>query len=215
VSELFQRIGLAFKCFFVVLFAGRLPGGIPRRYRTGILEEPDEVGPGSRAGDTAGGVAAARTRRAEPTGPAAASTAPRAAPGASQPFREGGPDRAVQLLALFQRDGRLVDFLREDIAGYPDDQVGAAVREVHAACRRVLDDYFTLEPVMPGEEGRPTVVEPGFDLACVKLVGSVTGKPPFRGVLRHKGWRARRVDLPSVPGDAGLHVIAPAEVEIG
>jgi hypothetical protein len=180
MSELFQRIGLAFKCFFVVLFAGRLPAGIPHRYFAEILQP---------------------------------STAPPADTTVAQPPR--APDRAVQLLALFQRDGRLVDFLREDIAVYPDDQVGIAAREVHAACRKVLDDYFAIEPVMPGEEGRPTVVEPGFDLACIKLVGSVTGKPPFRGILRHQGWRVRRVDLPSVPDDAGRHVIAPAEVEIG
>jgi hypothetical protein len=29
-------------------------------------------------------------------------------------------DRAVQMLALFQRDGRLVDFLTEDVSPYPD-----------------------------------------------------------------------------------------------
>lgn len=190
MSELFQRIGLAFKCFFLVLFAGRLPDAIPRKY---FRQTPahDELIPA--------------------TSPAAG-----APPGsAARKAEEASEDRAVQVLALFQRDGRLVDFLREDIAGYPDEQVGAAVREVHSACRKVLDEYFALEPVMPGEEGRPTVVEPGFDLACVKLVGTVTGKPPFRGVLRHKGWRARRVELPALPADAGRHVIAPAEVEIG
>jgi hypothetical protein len=29
-------------------------------------------------------------------------------------------DRAVQMLALLQRDGRLIDFLAEDISAYPD-----------------------------------------------------------------------------------------------
>jgi len=186
VSELSQRIVLAFKCFFLVLFAGRLPGGIPPKYFADAVPSAPEA-PAGQAVD-------ARVAHPPPA---------------------DVPDRALQLLALFQRDGRLVDFLREDITAYPDDQVGAAAREVHAACRQVLDDYFAIEPVVPGEEGSPTVVEPGFDLACIKLVGSVTGSPPFRGVLRHKGWRARRVDLPAVPGDAGRHVIAPAEVEIG
>ena len=37
-------------------------------------------------------------------------------------------DRAVQMLALLQRDGRLIDFLTEDVAPYPDAQLGAAVR---------------------------------------------------------------------------------------
>ena len=32
MSELFQRIGVAFKCLFFVLFKGRLPDGIPEKY---------------------------------------------------------------------------------------------------------------------------------------------------------------------------------------
>lgn len=184
MAELFQRIGLAFKCFFLVLFAGRLPDNLPAKYLAGRA-----TGAGAPA----------------PAMPAAAPAAPAAPP----------PDRAVQLLAIFQRDGRLVDFLSENIAAYPDDQVGAAVREVHASCREVLQKYVTLEPVLPGEEGEPATVAAGFDPACVKLVGSVAGQPPFRGVLRHKGWRATRVDLPPLPDQAGRTVIAPAEVEIG
>jgi hypothetical protein len=43
-------------------------------------------------------------------------------------------DRALQILALLQRDGRLIDFLMEDIRAYGDAQVGAAVRDVHAGC---------------------------------------------------------------------------------
>ena len=43
-------------------------------------------------------------------------------------------DRAVQMLALFQRDGRLVDFLIEDVSPYPDGQLGAAVRRSAREC---------------------------------------------------------------------------------
>jgi hypothetical protein len=128
---------------------------------------------------------------------------------------EDSPDRAVQLLALLQRDGRLVDFFSEDIAPYQDAQVGAAVRELHANCRKALAQYVTLEPVIDGEEDRPVTVEEGFDPASVKLVGNVAGHPPLRGLLRHRGWRVAKINLPSLPPrGAGRAVVAPAEVEI-
>jgi hypothetical protein len=46
------------------------------------------------------------------------------------------PDRAVQMLALLQREGRLVDFVLENLTTYSDAQIGASVRDVHAGCRR-------------------------------------------------------------------------------
>jgi hypothetical protein len=128
---------------------------------------------------------------------------------------EESPDRAVQLLALLQRDGRLVDFFGEDIAPYQDAQIGAAVRELHANCRKALAQYVTLEPVIDGEEDRPVTVEEGFDPASIKLVGNVTGRPPLRGLLRHRGWRVAEINLPSLPARAADRtVVAPAEVEI-
>jgi len=128
---------------------------------------------------------------------------------------EDSSDRAVQLLALLQRDGRLVDFLGEDLTPYQDAQVGAAVREVHANCRKALEQYVVLEPVLAGEEDGPVTVQEGFDPAAVKLVGNVTGRPPLRGLLRHRGWRVAEINLPTLPPKgAGRDVVAPAEVEI-
>jgi hypothetical protein len=128
---------------------------------------------------------------------------------------EDSSDRAVQLLALLQREGRLVDFLGEDLTPYQDAQVGAAVREVHANCRKALEQYVVLEPVLAGEEDGPVTVQEGFDPAAVKLVGNVTGRPPLRGLLRHRGWRVVKTNLPSLPPKgAGRDVVAPAEVEI-
>lgn len=123
-------------------------------------------------------------------------------------------DRAVQLLALLQRDGRLVDFLTEEIATYSDEQVGAAVRAVHESCREVLERYFTLEPVIDSEEGGRVTVPAGFDPAGVKLVGNVTGQPPMSGLLRHRGWRVAGAKLPPLAEGDGRAVVAPAEVEI-
>jgi len=124
------------------------------------------------------------------------------------------PDRAIQMLALFQRDGRLVDFLAEDVAPYPDAQLGAAVRSIHTSCRQVLDRYLKLAPVLDSDEDQPVTVPAGFDPAAIKLVGNVTGEPPFRGLLRHRGWRVAEVNLPSLPQGAGRAIVAPAEVEI-
>jgi hypothetical protein len=123
-------------------------------------------------------------------------------------------DRAVQMLALLQRDGRLVDFLEENISAYPDAQLGAAVRTIHETCRQVLDHYVKLEPILNSEEGQPVTVPGGFDAAAIKLIGNVAGGPPIRGTLRHKGWRVKEVNLPPLPQGLGRMVVAPAEVEL-
>ncbi len=123
-------------------------------------------------------------------------------------------DRAVQMLMLFQRDGRLIDFLAEDVAPYPDSQLGTAVRSIHASCRQVLDRYVKLEPVISSEEDQPVTVPAGFDPATVKLLGNVTAGSPIKGTLRHRGWRVTQVSLPSLPSGAGREIIAPAEIEI-
>jgi Domain of unknown function (DUF2760) len=132
---------------------------------------------------------------------------------ASRPASEAF-DRAVQMLALLQRDGRLIDFLAENISAYPDAQLGAAVRTIHDTCRQVLDQYVKLEPILNSEEDQPVTVPAGFDLAAIKLIGNVAGEPPVRGVLRHKGWRVKEVNLPPLPQGAGRMVVAPAEVEL-
>jgi hypothetical protein len=120
--------------------------------------------------------------------------------------------RATQLLAVLQRDGRLVDFLMEDLTAYQDAQIGAAVRDVHAGSRQVLERYFTLEPVIDDEEGRPVTLERNLDAARVKVVGNLAGQPQ-RGVLRHRGWEATRIELPPLPS-TGRSILAPAEVEV-
>ena|SRR5215203_1649938 len=122
-------------------------------------------------------------------------------------------DRAVQLLAILQRDGRLVDFLMEDLSAYPDAQIGAAVRDVHASSVAALTRYVTLSPVIGDAEGATVLVDRGMDAARVKVIGNVAGTPPYRGVLRHRGWEASRVELPALPA-TDRTVVAPAEVEV-
>ncbi len=147
------------------------------------------------------------------TAPELLAPTPLPAPEVEKPPPDTG-DRAVQILALLQRDGRLIDFFSEDIAPYSDAQVGAAVRSVHESCRQVLERYVTLEAIIASDEGQPVTVQEDVDPATTKLIGHVTGTPPLRGVLRHRGWRATRIELPPLPEGVGRSVVAPAEVEI-
>lgn len=141
------------------------------------------------------------------TAPAAATPPPVAAP----PATDDGSARAAQMLALLQRDGRLVDFLMEDIAAYADAQIGAAVRDVHTGCRQVLERYVTLEPVFQQDEGATVRLDGSADPARVKIVG--TAGTAVSGVLRHRGWIARQMDLPQMPPGSRF-VIAPAEIDV-
>jgi uncharacterized protein DUF2760 len=120
---------------------------------------------------------------------------------------------ALQLLAILQRDSRLLDFLMEDIAGFEDEQIGAAVRTLHDQARDSLTRYLSLQPVIDGVEGaytRPAVSDP----AAIKFIGNVPAKRPEGGTLRHKGWRAAKVDLPAINPKQDATIIAPAEIEI-
>jgi hypothetical protein len=128
------------------------------------------------------------------------------------PKPQSGPeDGAVQILSVLQRDARLVDFLMEDISAYSDEQVGAAVRDVQQQSRQTLERYLKLQPVIDGVEGDFTKTG-GLETSQVKLVGNVppSGKAPG-GLLRHKGWKAEKVDLPALPPG---NVLAPAEIEV-
>lgn len=122
---------------------------------------------------------------------------------------------ALQLLAILQREGRLIDFLQEDLSLYEDDQIGAAVRSVHAGCKQGLEAHIKLEPVVSDDEGSTITVPAGFDAHAIRLTGSVAGDPPFKGVVRHRGWRAAKVDLPQITNNANAQVVAAAEVEVG
>ena len=120
---------------------------------------------------------------------------------------------ALRLLAFLQEEGRLVDFLTEDVSPYSDEQIGAATRGIHAGCAKALREVVALERVMPGTEDESVTLDPGFDAGAIRLVGNVSGQPPFQGTLRHAGWRATHVAVPA-RASADPFVVAPAEVEI-
>lgn len=123
-------------------------------------------------------------------------------------------DGALALLALLQREGRFVDFVRDSVDGASDADIGAAAREVHRGCRKVLDQHLSFEPVMPGAEEEKVTVPKGFDPSEVRLIGEAKGEPPYRGTLRHHGWRVVDAKLPTLAEGIDRTVIAPAEVEL-
>jgi hypothetical protein len=120
----------------------------------------------------------------------------------------------LRLLALLQRKGRLLDFLMEEIQPYEDGQIGAAVREIHQECQAELKEHLVLEPVLASAEGEVVEVPAGFDPTAVRLTGNVTGQPPFRGVVKHHGWRVKELKLAPPPEGQDEWIIMPAEVEL-
>ncbi|MEQ1886734.1 MAG: DUF2760 domain-containing protein [Bryobacteraceae bacterium] len=176
-----SRISDAFSSFFSILFSGQLSPEVARTY--GYIK----AGAGPKPTAT--------------PSPAAAPAKPQAGPA----------DGAVHIMALLQRDARLVDFLMEDISAYSDDQVGAAVRDVQTNSRQVLTRHLKLAPVLDGVEGDYAKTQ-GLAANSYRLIGNVppNGKAPG-GLLRHKGWKAEKVDLPSSgPSD----LVTPAEIEV-
>lgn len=184
MNGFWTRTVFAFRCFFSILFQAEIPDDIAQK----MFKPIGSVGQGPAP-------PVSRLKEAERPAP--------------ETF-----DRAVQILALLQRDGRLIDFLAENISAYPDTQLGAAVRTIHETCRQVLDRYVRLEPIVNSAEDQVVTLQTGFDPAAIKLIGNVTGQPPVQGVLRHKGWRVREVNLPALPQGAGRMVVAPAEIEL-
>lgn len=123
-------------------------------------------------------------------------------------------ESAMQLMAILQKEARLIDFLNEDVAAYSDEEVGAAARVIHSGGQKVLKDYVQVNPIrMEDEETRITVAE-GFNPQQIRLTGNVTGSAPFHGTLVHKGWQVTEMNLPKVAQDYDATVIAPAEVEL-
>jgi hypothetical protein len=186
----FARLALAWRCFVRVL--------TDARFAETLLDLP--------AGSD-------EPPRLAPPPPTAAP----ASPSVSSPLANEAPvaTAALQLLSLLQREGRLVDFLQQDITSFPDADVGAAARVVHEGCRRALRAHARIEPVRAENEGTLVRLDAGFDADKVKLVGDVHGQPPYAGVLRHRGWRAATLELPQIMGGHDAHVLAPAEVELG
>jgi hypothetical protein len=188
VPSFWSRLSLALSCFFRILgdpsFAGRV------RSVTGV---PEAAAP--------------------PALPEAPETAPPTPSVQKNEPSRPHEDTALLVLSLFQREGRLVDFLTQDVESFPDADIGAAARVVHTGCRRALRQHFDVEHVRSEAEGSNVTVAES-ETKSVTLTGNVKGGAPHRGVLRHAGWRAVGVRLPEMLATHDATLICPAEVEL-
>ncbi|MBJ7539013.1 DUF2760 domain-containing protein [Marinomonas transparens] len=123
-------------------------------------------------------------------------------------------DGAYQLLQLLQQEARFIDFTQESIDGYDDADVGAAARQIHAGCAKVIQQHFTIETVKDAAENSRIDIPVGYDAKQVKLQGRVAGDGPYTGTLIHPGWKVVETRLPKVASTDSLHILAPAEVEV-
>jgi len=123
-------------------------------------------------------------------------------------------DSALQLLSIFQKEARLIDFFHEDVSAFSDEEVGAAARVIHSGGVKVLNEYISLCPIMTQDEESNIVVPEGFNSQEIRLSGNIVGHAPFNGTLIHKGWKASRIELPKIAKEFDSTIIAPAEVEL-
>jgi len=141
-------------------------------------------------------------KKAEPAGPS------------KQERKRNERFRALHLISLLQREGRLLDFFNEDLDNFNNEQIGAAARKIHADCKSAIQKYIGPKSIMDQDEGENVTIEPGFDPSSIKMTGNVTGKPPFKGTLQHRGWRCSKFEMPGLSNVKDPNIIAPAEVEI-
>jgi len=213
-----MRILLAFRVFFAVLFGWPMPDEI-------LLLAPG--GSGSPDSNT-DKLREVREALAQPPKPEPATAPvpvrkvmptldlepPPPPPKAVVDHEKHDEAAAVRVLGVLQAEGRLLDFLSEDIEGYSDADIGAAARDVHKGLKRALADHFPVVPLRSEAEDASMTVPEGFDPQQIRLVGNVIGKPPFSGKLKHKGWKVTAVRLPRPPNGAAAMVVTPAEVEL-
>lgn len=196
--DFMTRAWFAWVCFFRVLFDGIFA---------------------ARAWSIANGSAelpAAEPERGD-TLEAAPTVAPPEKPVTQEPVDQGAlrGEGALLLLGLLQREGRLVDFLQQDIASFDDADVGAAARVIHEGCRKILGSRFALEPIRSEAEGKTLELDAGFDAHAIKLTGNVSGSgKAVKGTLKHKGWRAGKAELPEPTKGHDGRIVCQAEVEL-
>jgi hypothetical protein len=121
----------------------------------------------------------------------------------------------LRLLALMQAESRFIDFLMEDIAAFNDAQIGQAVRDIHRKAQAVLKQHLVMEPVVPVAEGDAVTIPKGFDPSAIRILGNVTGEPPYSGTVQHPGWRVKELKLNPPPRGADDLILQAAEVQIG
>jgi len=124
------------------------------------------------------------------------------------------PAMRLRLLGILQREARLVDFLMENLKGVDDSQIAAAVRDLQPKAQAALKKYIDVVPLVALADGSDLEVPVGHHPSHFKVVGNVPPNPPYKGQLRHPGWKASKLDLPPLArGEDGM-ILEPTEVEV-
>ena len=155
-------------------------------------------------------------RTPHPSAAPAAKTATGTAATKTVPVSNPAPrHEALSLLAVLQRDARLLDFLKEPLTGFSDAEVGAATRPVHKEAAAVIERIFGVVPLCEIARGTDVEIPAEYDSSQYRLLGDVPEEGGLlHGVLVHPGWKAVRADVPAWNGrpDAAS-VVSPIEVE--
>ena len=128
--------------------------------------------------------------------------------------KAGLQSEAITLLAALQREARFLDFIKEPLAGYSAEEIGAAAQNVHDQCAEVLERFFEIRPLSDRSEGSEMTVQEQNPVRC-HLSGQVTETFPQTGTLVHTGWVAQKCELPQWTGsEKDAAILAPCEIEI-
>ncbi len=200
-SEGFMRLFTAIRAFFAVLFSGTAAACVKdalllhkRAKLQGVEKEK---------------VSTATVRKS-----------PLQIGGSDGSIRSDGGDRdrggsgrsdGITLLALLQKESRLIDLILEDMEGYSDEQIGGAARRVLRDARECLQTYVPIEPLVEGREGEVVRIPDTASPLRWRLLGDASASS---GTLMHAGWIARKVQLPDWTGSQeNSMIISPAEVD--
>jgi hypothetical protein len=127
--------------------------------------------------------------------------------------KESYNNGAIHILAEMQKEGRLIDFLKENLDDYNDEEIGGSVRSIHEGCKKAIDTHIQMEKVLDQEEESTCRINKDYDAKSIKLTGRVSDTYPMKGSLVHPGWKVKEVKL-TQKSKSTQNIIAPAEVEI-
>ena len=118
---------------------------------------------------------------------------------------------ALTLLAVMQKESRILDLIFDDLDGYSDEQIGGASRQVLRDLRDCLDSHVKIESLVDKQEGDVVQIPDAASPIRWKVIGDASAQS---GTLTHAGYVAKKVALPEWTGtEENASVIAPAEVD--
>lgn len=195
-----MAVGTAFRAFWRCLWDPQFSGDVAERIK---------AGPAAKIA----GAAAPSLPEPAPAEKPSAKPEQKAKEKAPPP---AGRSEALTLLATLQREGRLIDFLKEPLADYSAEQIRGVVLDVHRDCGAVLERLFAVRPATEQAEGETIELPAGYDAGKFRLLGEAKPTGPQKATIVHPGWQATRCEVPVWTGAApSALILAPVEVEAG